>query len=180
MWLTVTQHNRIDMNEPASFCRFPCTDPEKAARDQHMPPAPPPVRTPPRKIPGFPDGNDKATRNQITPQHSDRNHQMPLTGPKQPHGEGMIRVEIDHEGDDLLRPPYRIDNHVPTHELSDKTVYTDLQHANGQWTYDTHNLYGMRMLFFSLSPKASRESALTLQCDSHGNGNANCHAEPPP
>lgn len=135
----------IDMNEPASFCRFPCNDPEKAARDQHMPPAPPPVRTPPRKIPGFPNGNDKATRDRFAAPHPDRNHQKPLTGPNQPHGEGTIRVEIDHEGDDLLRPPYRIDNHVPTHELSDKTVYTDLQHANGQWTYDTHNLYGMLM-----------------------------------
>lgn len=137
------------MNEPASFCRFPCNDPEKAARDQHKPPNPPPLRTPPRHIPGFPSEQDKATRDEAAQQFLNQQSQKPIAPPKRPEDGGAIHVEVDHDGDDLLKPPYRIDNHVPTHELSDKTVYTDLQHANGQWTYDAHNLYGTRTQPFS-------------------------------
>lgn len=58
----------------------------------------------------------------------------------------MIHVAMNHTGDDLLSPPYGIRNYSPSGELSDLTMYTNLRHANGQWTYDTHNLYGMRKL----------------------------------
>lgn len=132
------------MNEPASFCGFPCNDPEKAARDQHLPPDPPPLRTPPREIPGFPSSDDKAARDKTSIQIISDDSQKPIPYPEHPHGGQIIHVDIDHEGDDLLRPPYKIDNHVSNHDLSAKTVYTDLQHANGLWTYDAHNLYGMR------------------------------------
>jgi alpha-glucosidase len=42
----------------------------------------------------------------------------------------------------LLYPPYHIRNGGPTGILSDKTVHTDIVHANGLMEYDVHNLYG--------------------------------------
>lgn len=41
------------MNEPANMCNFPCKDAEKEARQLGMPPEPPPLRDPPRRIPGY-------------------------------------------------------------------------------------------------------------------------------
>lgn len=131
------------MNEPANFCGFPCDDPDRRARG--LPPRPPPVRQPPRDIPGFPSGHHETIRDTVIEEFAGKDQER-LDSPELEHGkDGVVRVEVDHEGDDLLRPPYRIDNHSPTGDLSDHTVYTDLQHANGQWTYDVHNLYGMRM-----------------------------------
>lgn len=46
-------------------------------------------------------------------------------------------------GRDLLNPPYHIHNAAGA--LSEKTVQTDLIHANGLAEYDTHNLYGSMM-----------------------------------
>lgn len=46
-------------------------------------------------------------------------------------------------GRDLLNPPYTINNAAGP--LSEKTVQTDLIHANGLTEYDTHNLYGTMM-----------------------------------
>ncbi|KAB5576591.1 alpha-glucosidase [Coniochaeta sp. 2T2.1] len=43
----------IDMNEPASMCRFPCRDPAGEAEKLGMPPGPPPPRDPPRQLAGF-------------------------------------------------------------------------------------------------------------------------------
>lgn len=135
------------MNEPANFCGFPCNDPKQLAKNRGLPPNPPPTRDPPREIPGFPSSHDKSIWDNVLAHLPSQEHeQEPLTPPvSDGNEEDVIYVEVDHDGDDLLRPPYRIDNHVSSHELSDKTVYTDLQHANGQWTYDSHNLYGMRM-----------------------------------
>ncbi|CUS13822.1 unnamed protein product [Tuber aestivum] len=44
----------IDMNEPASFCNYPCKDPEADAAKQKMPPQRLPVREPPRYTHRFP------------------------------------------------------------------------------------------------------------------------------
>lgn len=43
-------------------------------------------------------------------------------------------------GRDLINPPYTIANEAGS--LSNKTMDTDLIHANGLAEYDTHNLYG--------------------------------------
>ncbi|KAK6843658.1 Alpha-glucosidase [Apiospora arundinis] len=43
----------IDMNEPASMCRYPCLDPAREAKRIGVPPDPPPLREPPRALPGF-------------------------------------------------------------------------------------------------------------------------------
>lgn len=44
----------IDMNEASNFCDWPCSDPDQYTIDNDLPPAAPPVRDPPRPIPGFP------------------------------------------------------------------------------------------------------------------------------
>jgi alpha-glucosidase len=46
-------------------------------------------------------------------------------------------------GRDLLTPPYTIHNAAGA--LSEKTINTDLIHANGLAEYDTHNMYGTMM-----------------------------------
>lgn len=46
----------------------------------------------------------------------------------------------------LLFPKYEIHNDAPSGILSDKTAHTDVQHANGLWEYDVHNLYGSSMI----------------------------------
>lgn len=122
------------MNEPANFCDFPCSNPEEQAKEKNLPPTPPPVRDPPRSIPGFPEetSNERGLR-----EEPEKPSQL-----ERAEGHGAY-AEVDHEGDDLLSPPYRIHNHSPSGNLSDLTMHTDLQHANGLWTYDTHNLYGM-------------------------------------
>lgn len=127
------------MNEPASFCEFPCEDPERQAAERNFPPEPPPVREPPRSIPGFPPSSDssqdaKARRGWLEGLFSaEPEQQKPLEQP-------VEKTHVSHKGDDLLFPPYRINNHVG--ELGQQTMHPDLQHANGLWTYDVHNLYG--------------------------------------
>lgn len=61
-------------------------------------------------------------------------------------------------GRDLLNPPYHINNTAGV--LSEKTMQTDLIHANGLTEYDTHNLYGTMM------SSASRQSLLYRRPDS--------------
>jgi alpha-glucosidase len=127
------------MNEPANFCRFPCDDPEQAAKDQGLPPNPPPVRDPPRPIPGFPE-----TEKRLQARDAD---QILFGNPEKSTGEvqGQDSVEQkvpSHEGDDLLNPPYHINTRSPSGELSDLTLRTDLNHEGGLSTYDTHSLFG--------------------------------------
>lgn len=134
------------MNEPANFCGFPCDDPDRVAKDRGLPPNPPPKRDPPRKIPGFPYGHHKSLQIETMDDRS----QEPLIPRDSSKTEGSVYVNADHEGEDLLRPPYRIENHSPSGDLSDLTVHTDLRHANGQWTYDVHNLYGMCKTYITM------------------------------
>ncbi|EGE08930.1 alpha-glucosidase [Trichophyton equinum CBS 127.97] len=124
----------IDMNEASNFCDWPCSDPEAWERDHDLPPAPPPVRPIPRLLPGFPDklqpGSIKIVKRDGT----------------------RIRSKAGLPDRDLIDPPYRIRNEAGS--ISNKTLNTDLVHANGLVEYDTHNLYGTMM------SSASRESLL--------------------
>ncbi|KAI0792610.1 alpha-glucosidase [Abortiporus biennis] len=73
----------IDMNEPSSFCNYPCTDPFQQAKDQNLPP--PRSSSPPDpNAPIF--GNDTASK--------------------------LIALQkrVDHSGDDLQNPHYAIAN----------------------------------------------------------------------
>ena len=125
------------MNEPSNFCPFPCQDPKAEAEKQGNPPAPPPIREPPRKIPGFPYPKKVGGRSEA-PQDNVEAFEVPLE--EQIEYEPSPKVEIDHSGDDLLEPEYHIRNAFGA--LSERTSRTDLKHANGQWEYDVHNVYG--------------------------------------
>lgn len=132
------------MNEPANMCSFPCHDPEKEAKRLGLPPPPPPHKDQPREIPGFPHSSK---RNFVYKWASDwfsteKVSTQNILGPFNP--EPVEYVEVDHDGEDLLSPPYRIHNHQGNGDLSDMTVRTDAQHANGLWEYDVHNIYGTR------------------------------------
>ncbi|TFK83789.1 glycoside hydrolase family 31 protein [Polyporus arcularius HHB13444] len=107
----------IDMNEPSSFCNYPCTDPFEQAKQQDLPPA----RT---SSPPDPDA--------------------PIFG-QEPFSAKRHVKRVDHSGDDVQTPPYAIANFAGNGALSDKTAYTDAVHANGLIEYDTHNLYGTMM-----------------------------------
>ena len=131
------------MNEPASFCEWPCDDPDEQARRRGLPPDPPPAKDPPRPIPGFPDTYKRDESSGIQQPVATSDDQTYLS-------HSVEEVYVDHSGDDLLLPPYQIHNHVPSGdrgELSDLTAYTDIKHANGLWEYDIHNLYGASELF---------------------------------
>ncbi|KAJ3553318.1 hypothetical protein NM688_g3681 [Phlebia brevispora] len=109
----------IDMNEPSSFCNYPCTDPFEQAREQDLPPA---RDTPP------PDPN------------------APIFGEASPSQRSLgLRKRVDHAGDNLQDPPYHIQNDAGSGALSDRTAYVDAKSSNGLVMYDTHNLYGTMM-----------------------------------
>ena len=112
--------------------------PWQQAADRGLPPDPSPVRSPPRSIPGLsPKGDSQAA--DITPgiQVTEGiTHDDQRTG----SGQSFGRQNVNHDGDDLLFPPYHINNHVG--ELGQQTMHPNLQHANGLWSYDTHNIYG--------------------------------------
>ncbi|KAL3481946.1 glycosyl hydrolases family 31-domain-containing protein [Aspergillus californicus] len=115
----------IDMNEAANMCVFPCTDPERYAIENDLPPAPPAVRpSSPRPLPGLPDSFQPASAKRSL---------------KRAHGD-----KAGLPGRNLLSPKYSIQNAAGP--LSMKTIQTDVIHAGeGYAEYDTHNLYGTMM-----------------------------------
>jgi alpha-glucosidase len=111
----------IDMNEATNFCPYPCNDPFGFAKANDLPPAPPPVRAPPRSLPGFPSVLQPPKKRSLQTRH---------TGDK-----------LGLPNRNLTYPPYDIANaQGPT--ISEQTLNTDLIHANGVAEYDVHNLYG--------------------------------------
>ncbi|RPA99054.1 hypothetical protein L873DRAFT_971332 [Choiromyces venosus 120613-1] len=131
----------IDMNEPASFCNYPCNDPDADAINQKMPPQRLPVRDPPRSIPGFPSTGSATTA--TTTQSAER------------------RVRKRQEGGsiNLISPAYAIANDAPL-GLSDRTVHTDIVHYGGLSEYDTHNLYGTMMSDITYDAMLARRPGL--------------------
>ncbi|KAJ6031730.1 Glycoside hydrolase family 31 [Penicillium herquei] len=121
----------IDMNEAANFCSWPCRDPAHYSLENNLPPLPPPVRSPPRPLPGFP-------RN-FQPIHDYRAKRSLELGTRDTKGQ-----KAGLPGRDLIYPQYQIANAAGS--LSNKTIDTDLVHAGeGYVEYDTHNLYGTMM-----------------------------------
>ncbi|KAH7025897.1 family 31 glycosyl hydrolase [Microdochium trichocladiopsis] len=160
----------IDMNEPSDFpCFFPCDDPDKAAIG--YPPEPPPVRSPPRPLPGWPcefqpEGCSTASSTRSVQGSRDLDtvpntlrHDNPFfIEPRQESGQ-----QQGLPGRDLLFPKYAIHNKAAYEDswnaaeggISNKTVNTDVIHHNGLAMYDTHNLYGTMMS--SASAEAMRQ-----------------------
>ena len=124
----------IDMNEPASFCNYPCTDPFAQAKQQNLPP---PRTSPP------PDPN------------------APIFGEAPPSKQKRASTPApDHSKENVQSPPYAIANHAGSGALSDRTAYTDALHANGLIEYDTHNLYGHMMSTMTQGAMAARRPGL--------------------
>lgn len=78
------------------FCDYPCVSPEQTAIDRGMPPVAPPVRAPPRELPGFPFTQHKESK--------------------------VKRRDVEQ---DLINPPYAIANDWPN-GISDRTADTDV------------------------------------------------------
>ncbi|KAI1502595.1 family 31 glycosyl hydrolase [Biscogniauxia marginata] len=163
----------IDMNEPSNFpCFFPCDDPEGSAVG--YPPEPPAVRTPPRPLPGFscafqPEGTNCTHHHENTRSLEIHNGTPSayfdhLVAPRQSEGGEQKGLP----GRDLLFPQYAIHNKAAYMDssnaadggLSNKTVNTDLIHANGLTMYDTHNLYGSMMSIASHEAMLARRPTL--------------------
>ncbi|KAL4787950.1 glycosyl hydrolases family 31-domain-containing protein [Aspergillus varians] len=123
----------IDMNEAANFCDWPCSDPVAYSQENNLPPNPPPVRPNPSSLPGFPPEFQSGNINKRWHLKSRRQTQEPFE----------IGKKLGLQGRDLLDPPYEIANAAGS--LSNKTLSTELIHANGIAEYDTHNLYGIMM-----------------------------------
>ncbi|RYP38739.1 hypothetical protein DL767_002479 [Monosporascus sp. MG133] len=155
----------IDMNEPSNFpCYFPCDNPYEAAIG--FPPEPPPVRSPPRALPGWPcdfqpedtecvrTERRKVEIRDALPRISTANL---VLEDRQSEGQQM-----GLPGRDLLYPKYAIHNKAAYRDdwnadkggISNKTVNTDVIAQNGLAMYDAHNLYGSMMSI------ASREAML--------------------
>ena len=147
----------IDMNEPASFCPYPCADPEAAAIEQGMPPVRLPPRDPPRPIPGFPDTYPPAATSMVKRDATPAPAPIALSNSASPHASSsQAKTPLYHEKDeDLISPPYSIANAVEN-GLSDRTVHTDIVHANGLSEYDTHNLYGHMMSIATTNAMSAR------------------------
>lgn len=140
------------MNEPSNFpCNFPCSDPYAAAVG--FPPTPPPVRTPPRPLPGWPcsfqpEGTTctaETKREIVAPVFRSAKYSAEVEVRQTPSGQ-----QLGLPGRDLLFPKYAIHNKAAyTTEsnagdggISNHTVNTDIIHYNKLTEYDTHNLYG--------------------------------------
>lgn len=133
------------MNEAANFCPYPCENPAQYAEDNDLPPAPPPVRSPPRRIPGFPGDFQPQTGSSKRVKRGEIVERSPRGNGHGHHGAGKKGTKIGLEDRDLINPPYVIANEAGG--LSNKTIDTDIVHAGeGYVEYDTHNLYGTSKL----------------------------------
>ena len=111
-----------------------------------MPPARLPVREPTGPVWGFPGiGAEKSS---IMSHGSEFQYSMARSLPgsletRMIMGE-MLEKRQTPAGADLIDPPYDIQNDV-SFGLSDRTVHTNVVHADGHVEYDVHNLYGTSM-----------------------------------
>ncbi|KAJ5551992.1 Glycoside hydrolase family 31 [Penicillium sp. DV-2018c] len=152
----------IDMNEAANFCPYPCENASEYAKQNNLPPAPPPVRSPPRNIPGLPSDFQPGSSSPDHSSHHVKRGDAPVGARgvtekgKHKHEEKGKKVGLS--GRNLINPPYQIANAAGS--ISNKTIDTDLIHAGeGYAEYDTHNLYGTMM------SSASREAMLKRRPD---------------
>ncbi|KAI0206878.1 glycoside hydrolase family 31 protein [Astrocystis sublimbata] len=145
----------IDINEPANLnCNFPCDNPDESAIG--FTPEPPPVRSPPRPLPGFPcefqpEGCDGAETRSL---EVIRDSKPPAFFPHLTRADAPAKGQrLGLPGRDLLYPKYAIHNKAANQDdwnsdkggLSNRTVNTDVLHQNGLAEYDVHNLYGSMM-----------------------------------
>ncbi|KAI1429190.1 glycoside hydrolase family 31 protein [Xylaria sp. FL1777] len=160
----------IDLNEPSNFpCYFPCDNPDVIGAT--FTPDPPPVRSPPRPLPGFPcefqpEGcNGTKTRAlEVIRDSTPPDFFAHLTRAAQPPRGQQKGLP----GRDLLYPKYAIHNKAAYLDswnaaeggISNKTVNTDVLHQNGIAEYDAHNLFGSMMSETSYDAMEARRPGL--------------------
>ncbi|CRG92657.1 alpha-glucosidase [Talaromyces islandicus] len=128
----------IDMNDPANFCTYPCSNPIQIAIQDGIPPAPPALRTTWDPLPGFP-----------------ADFQPPSTS-------GRLRTRSTGNmtglsGRDFANPPY-----IPATgdgSLNVGTVYPEIRQYDNYVMYDTHNLYASQMIASSRQGLLDRRSS---------------------
>jgi alpha-glucosidase len=152
----------IDMNEASNFCNYPCPDPDGYAKASYLPPTPPPLRDLPlRALPGFPAEFQPSPKGSTKPRQVENTRRTPTNIKPQPKRSVTPRTSGDMKGlsgRDLINPKYKIHNSAGS--LSNKTIDTDLIHANGLAEYDTHNMYGTMMSSASRTAMLSRRPSL--------------------
>nr|POE90179.1 putative alpha/beta-glucosidase agdc [Quercus suber] len=79
------------------------------------------------------------------------------------HGAPLLKRQADTEflglpGRNLIDPPYSVANAAGS--ISNKTIFTDVEHYGGWVEYDTHNLYGAMMSEASRIAMQSRRPTL--------------------
>ena len=121
----------IDMNEPANFCEYPCSDPERQAGGGFL-------------------SLDGQTLMIIPPSSNALASPANINKPKRPMTGLPNR--------DLLNPKYKIGSHVGL--LSNHTANTSVLHANGLTMYDAHNLFGTMMSTISHKAMLHRRPSL--------------------
>ncbi|KAH8919533.1 glycoside hydrolase family 31 protein [Atractiella rhizophila] len=110
----------IDMNEPASFCSYPCDDPYQQAKTQQLPPV----------------------RQGAAPWRDTELPNWPVVQNTTSRLAKRANANPEYEAA-LLNPPYNISNAAGV--LSDRTAHVDVLNYDGTYQYDTHNLYGAMM-----------------------------------
>ncbi|KAK3328533.1 glycoside hydrolase family 31 protein [Cercophora scortea] len=167
----------IDMNEPSNFpCNFPCSDPDASAVG--FPPTPPPVRSPPRPLPGWPCEFQPAGTSCKRSSDSVLGLDAAVYSVLPPDDAASISVsaraavasgkQLGLPGRDLLYPKYAIHNKAAFQDswnaaqggISNHTVNTDVIHQNGLAEYDVHNLFGTMMSTYSQAAMLSRRPGL--------------------
>ncbi|KAK3378615.1 alpha-glucosidase-like protein [Podospora didyma] len=167
----------IDMNEPSNFpCNFPCDNPEAAAVG--FPPVPPPVRSPPRPLPGWPcefqppGSSCKRGEETNSPEARDAVAIRGAVTPESSVGDLSARAtkgqQLGLSGRDLLFPKYAIHNKAAFLDswnaeqggISNHTINTDVIHQNGLAEYDVHNIYGTMMSSQSREAMLARRPGL--------------------
>ena len=149
----------IDMNEPSNFCPWPCEDPDgflrSPAGDWINPEPPKPIPYNPRPLPGWPEDfqppKDQSSVSTVEP--IVQSAPLELIEPEAiPQSKAVTGPSIGLPDRDLLNPKYDIGQAEGT--ISNLTMFTNLFHANGMASYDTHNMYG------SMMAAASRKAML--------------------
>lgn len=125
----------IDMNEAASFCPYPCDDPEAYAAANGFPPK----RSTPAPDPNAPIFSGAAKREALPdPAVLDAAAILQSVTPVLEARAPAANASLDYQN-----PPYKINNAAGA--LSASTIYTTAVHSNGLLEYDTHNLFGEMM-----------------------------------
>ncbi|KAH5411779.1 alpha/beta-glucosidase agdC [Parastagonospora nodorum] len=148
-----------DMNEPANFCPYPCSDPDAYAAETTAPPKPPAVRqnADGRQIPGFPAGfqpGSNSTRRSLDSRDMSPTPIKRFGARQASNNSADLAQHAGLPGRNLINPGYQINNAAGS--ISNKTMDTDIQNHDGTYHYDTHNFWGSMMSIASRNSMVKR------------------------